>query len=115
MSDRYRKKPVEVRAWQWLFSPEQKPSPVWIMDALSCWPAIGGVNFEPEHPAGPRMLIVTLEGVMVASLGDWIIQGVKGELYPCKPDIFALTYTPVELDAPQFRPGAVSMAEWYGH
>jgi hypothetical protein len=39
-------------------------------------------------------LIQTLEGVMIARPGDWIIRGVKGELYPCKPDVFALTYEP---------------------
>lgn len=40
--------------------------------------------------------IETLEGTMRAEPGDWIIKGVKGEYYPCKPDIFALTYEPVE-------------------
>lgn len=39
--------------------------------------------------------IATLEGTMRAEVGDWIIQGVKGELYPCKPDIFAATYEAV--------------------
>jgi hypothetical protein len=38
--------------------------------------------------------IVTLEGVMLVSWGDWIIRGVKGEIYPCKPDIFEMTYEP---------------------
>ena len=38
--------------------------------------------------------IPTLEGVMKAKPGDWIIRGIKGELYPCKPDIFAATYEP---------------------
>jgi hypothetical protein len=38
------------------------------------------------------MYIETLEGVMHASAGDWVIQGVSGELYPCKPDIFEQTY-----------------------
>lgn len=41
-----------------------------------------------------RMHIPTLEGVMVATEGDWIIRGIKGELYPCKPDIFEATYEP---------------------
>ena len=41
------------------------------------------------------LLIPTLEGVMKGVEGDWIIKGVKGELYPCKPDIFAETYEPV--------------------
>lgn len=40
--------------------------------------------------------IPTLEGLMVATEGDWIIRGVKGELYPCKPDIFAATYEQAE-------------------
>jgi len=40
--------------------------------------------------------IETLEGTMVALPGDWIIRGVKGEMYPCKPDIFEATYEPVE-------------------
>ena len=40
------------------------------------------------------MSILTLEGVVIAQPGDWIIRGVKGELYPCKPDIFAATYEP---------------------
>jgi hypothetical protein len=40
--------------------------------------------------------IKTLEGVMIARPGDWIIRGVQGELYPCKPDIFATTYEPVD-------------------
>jgi hypothetical protein len=40
--------------------------------------------------------IYTLEGFMLASPGDWIIAGVKGERYPCKPDIFEATYEPAE-------------------
>ncbi len=42
------------------------------------------------------LTISTLEGEMLASVGDYIIKGVKGELYPCKPDIFALTYAKVD-------------------
>ena len=41
-----------------------------------------------------ELVIATLEGAMRASPGDWIIKGVKGEFYPCKPDIFAATYEP---------------------
>lgn len=43
-----------------------------------------------------ELKIETLEGVMTASPGDYIIQGVKGEIYPCKPDIFEMTYEKVE-------------------
>lgn len=43
-----------------------------------------------------HLVIATLEGDMIASPGDWIIKGIKGEFYPCKPDIFEATYEPVE-------------------
>lgn len=45
---------------------------------------------------GSEVIIATLEGAMHCSLGDWIIKGVKGEFYPCKPDIFAATYEEVK-------------------
>lgn len=44
------------------------------------------------------IVIKTLQGEMTAKPGDWIIKGVKGEFYPCKPDIFAATYEPVEAE-----------------
>lgn len=47
-------------------------------------------------PVERCVFIKTLEGVMRGDLGDWLITGVKGEVYPCKPDIFAATYEPVE-------------------
>lgn len=47
-------------------------------------------SYDPEH-----LTISTLEGRMRADLGDWIIRGVAGEFYPCKPDIFEATYEPV--------------------
>ena len=50
-------------------------------------------NVHGDRPFG--IAIQTLEGVMVASPGDWIIRGVQGEFYPCKPDIFEATYEPV--------------------
>lgn len=48
--------------------------------------------------------IHTLEGVMTAEKGDWVIRGVKGEFYPCKPDIFAATYDPVREPGPYSAP-----------
>jgi hypothetical protein len=51
---------------------------------------------KPLPDGGPGLLIPTDEGLMLASPDDWIIRGVKGEFYPCKPDIFELTYEPVE-------------------
>lgn len=47
----------------------------------------------PEHPS--MLVIDTLEGQMTANPGDWIIRGVQGEFYPCKPSIFEATYEPV--------------------
>ena len=49
----------------------------------------------PENPTGVYGQIKTLEGVLTCVPGDWVITGVKGEKYPCKPDIFAQTYEPV--------------------
>lgn len=49
-------------------------------------------NFDKENW---ELRIPTLEGVMTADVGDWIIRGVKGEFYPCKPDIFDATYEEV--------------------
>ena len=51
---------------------------------------------EHDESGNPILKIQTLEGVMTASLGDWIIKGLRGEFYPCKPDIFEKTYQPVE-------------------
>ncbi len=53
---------------------------------------MGGAAFEPDHADGPRICIATLEGVHLATPGDFIIQGIKVEIYPCKPDNFEMTY-----------------------
>lgn len=74
---RYRKKPVEIEAVQWKGT---NASEVFAF-------AKGKVK-----RAGLALSIQTLEGLMFASLGDYIIKGVKGEFYPCKPDIFEETY-----------------------
>jgi len=73
---KYRKKPVVIEAWQ---NVTDAAIPEWLQGR-------GSGN------AGGNLTIVTLEGVMTASPGDWVIQGVKGEVYPCKPDIFVATY-----------------------
>lgn len=85
---KFRKKPVEIEAMQLT-----KES------FLDVWHFLGGLmNIDewddaelPEDKC--EMVIKTLEGKHTASQGDWIIKGVKGEFYPCKPDIFKLTYT----------------------
>jgi hypothetical protein len=86
----YRKKPVVIDAQCWLGTAETAVSIVnWILDS-------GGEAYYVVDPiaARPYIAIETLEGVMRASVGDWIIRGVQGEFYPCKPDVFEATYEP---------------------
>lgn len=89
---KFRKKPVVIEAVQiegrfWW--------PDWFHDAVSRNDVL--VYGCGKYAEGPRYVeIKTLEGTMRADEGDWIIKGVKGELYPCKPDIFEATYEAVE-------------------
>jgi hypothetical protein len=78
---KYRKKPVVIEAQLH----EGPGTQAWI--AMWCH----GI----PTPDG-KVVISTLEGAMTCDVGDWVIQGVKGEFYPCKPDIFAATYEAVE-------------------
>ncbi|MGL5271465.1 MAG: hypothetical protein ACRC7I_13260 [Selenomonadaceae bacterium] len=95
---KYRKKPVEVEAFQYdgdfINSKGESYVPKWAIDALNGFTLqIGSFDFK-DDPAG--LYIRTLEGTMRIDIGDFIIQGVNGELYPCKPDIFEKTYEKVE-------------------
>jgi hypothetical protein len=98
----FRKKPVVIEAFQ--MTPARRADnsdwPAWLHEA---W------NGEPMHPGSvwpshrsasdgtDPVMIGSLGGPVLCSWGDWIIRGVKGELYPCKPDIFAATHEPVDL------------------
>ena len=82
---KYRKKPVVIEAVQ--FDGENFQEILEFAKGKSMW----WIN-HPSH----GMVITTLEGDMKASKGDYIIKGVKGEFYPCKPDIFELIYALVE-------------------
>lgn len=102
------KKPVEIEAVQWDGNRVVGDVPDWLSKALNS----GGA---PDTTPGCVMRfrnevhIGTLEGVMIAKPGDYIIQGVKGELYPCKPDIFDATYDSVDeprSPAPTFKAGS---------
>lgn len=83
----YRKKPVIIEAVKW--DGDSGTANSFIGEAY-------GVDWEysPDAPTF-SILILTLEGKMLCNVGDWIIKGVKGEFYPCKPDIFEATYEPV--------------------
>ena len=97
---KYRKKPIVVEAVQLRWD-------TW--DEMCSHAGVGkltdgkpeGTQKDPETGTalpddGPGLLIPTLEGLMLGRPGDWIIKGVKGELYPCKPDVFEATYEPTE-------------------
>lgn len=81
---KFRKKPIVIEAFQMGFD----VTPDWYT-GKGCW----GDNGETWE------IIETLEGNMKVGVGDWVIKGVNGEIYPCKPDIFEKTYELV--DAPQ--------------
>lgn len=85
----FRKKAIVIEAFRWTGGPDQEEAPVWAVDAIKN----GIITVQPG-----RLTIKTLEGEMQAAVGDWIIRGVKGELYPCKPDIFSATYECAEID-----------------
>ena len=80
---KFRKKPVVIEAIQWTGSN--------LKDVIEF---LGGASWMN----GRGLIIKTLEGELHASVGDFIIRGVAGEFYPCKPDIFEKTYEPVEKD-----------------
>lgn len=90
MNNRFRKKPIVIEAFTvgsaWHLYPDRAAElPQWLREACET----GVVTFVEDH-----CHIRTSEGVMRGDPHDWIIQGVKGELYPCKPDIFTATYEP---------------------
>jgi hypothetical protein len=88
---KFRKKPVVIEAIQ--FTGDKHS-----FDAIWRWmdgddvdsPMCGYEGPDENHPVSFQ--IKTLEGRVRASAGDWVIKGIKGEFYPCKPDIFAMTY-----------------------
>lgn len=100
---KFRKKPVVIDAIRWTGANVQE-----VTTFLSGFEVhVVNVGESPDAPPvrcigrfdyttmQPTIAIETLEGTMKAIPGDWIIRGVKGEFYPCKPDIFAATYESV--------------------
>ena len=88
---KYRKKPVVIEAFKFDgyfidFAVEPYP-PCWVFDGLDT----GVLTVENQGD----LYVNTLEGKMLVSIGDYIIKGIQGELYPCKPDIFEATYEQV--------------------
>ena len=91
---KFRKKPIVIEAVQFTYPPTS--------ELLTWCPAIRNTRKNRHPDAKGEVDIVTLEDGQdgrarhVATEGDWIIKGVAGEFYPCKPDIFAATYEPME-------------------
>ena len=83
----FRKKPVVVAAVQ--YGPYTTPSMELMLHMAG----------QRTHLTTKGLVIETLEGPLTAQIGDWIIKGIQGELYACKPDIFEQTYEKVEDDA----------------
>jgi len=84
----FRKKPVEIEAIQL-----RSDTLIELYDFLGITNKGSFLNCgHGIDPTDGKFKITTLEGVHIAEINDWIIKGVKGEFYPCKPDIFEMTY-----------------------
>jgi hypothetical protein len=90
---KFRKKPVVIEAFMWDAKTDGGGSvfPAWAIEAFKK----NKMRFVNQGTPEVSIQIDTLEGQMKARRNDYIIQGVKGELYPCKPDIFEAAYEPV--------------------
>ena len=94
MTNKYRKKPIVIEAM--LFDGLNTEDILdWVEPYFDSYDSpldIGGTVIDPSLSELSYFTIETLEGTMRGEPGDWIIRGVKGEFYPCKPDIFEQTY-----------------------
>jgi hypothetical protein len=95
---RYTKKPITIEAFQ--FTKERRTDnsdwPEWMHHAWNLERGTANSIFPTAQDTGDGTIsIATLEGIMEVSWDDWVIRGVVGELYPCKPEVFAMSYDPV--------------------
>lgn len=98
---KYRKKPVVIEAFQMTRKRRLDNSewPSWLHDAWNEHYSNAGALYPENYPKSDGMdhlMIMTLEGPLRVDWDDWIIRGVEGEIYPCKPSIFASTYEPLD-------------------
>lgn len=93
---KFRKKPVVIEAFNYdgdlISSDGSFYVPLWAEEAYRK----GEFVYRECGESPAELFIQTLEGEMHVAVGDWIIKGIKGEIYPCKPDIFEATYEPVD-------------------
>lgn len=109
---KFRKKPVVIEAIQWNGNSNKHEIEMFIQKELKI-----ELESETAYVAGKgapifSLLIETLEGIMRANAGDWIIKGVNGEYYPCKPDIFQKTYELADYPSTKEDELAINFAEW---
>jgi len=94
---KYRKKPIVIEAEQWTLDPDIRNR---IGLAIMTWEndtfGSSALTFDPQDGS---VSFRTLEGIVKARVGDWIITGVEGEFYPCKPSVFEATHELVEGEA----------------
>ena len=94
MSSFYRKKPLVIEAFQMTLNRRWDNSewPEWLNKAWNLETGEGAMWIDPDDPKGEHLVLGTKEGVHRVSWDDWIIRGIQGELYACKPGIFEATY-----------------------
>lgn len=94
---RYRKKPIEIEAVQYTGDNVNEIAEFMHTSVFALQISMDtALRMDGDYRWNKHIRIPTLEGTMTADCGDWIIKGVKGEFYPCKPDIFNETYEKVE-------------------
>ena len=95
---KYRKKPIVIEAFKYdgKYDFLEIPNiPEWAISSFDIGDIFYGCGMDDNGEYLEDLFIKTLEGIHCVSKGDYIIKGVKGELYPCKPDIFEQTYEEV--------------------
>ena len=88
MVKKYKKKPVVIEALQFTDDVER-------LEELAHFIDNQNLRVSYKDPDNPKLILDTLEGIMEASVNDYIIKGIQGEFYPCKPEIFKDTYDEV--------------------
>lgn len=109
----FRKRPVIIQAVQW--TGENLREVICFTDGpLDARSTHASMKWEDycDLVKSDGLKIYTLEGKMSADVGDWIIKGVKGEHYPCKPDVFELTYEPARTQPPSLVDEPVEVVGW---
>lgn len=98
---KFRSRVVVIDAWRFpgrinLQATEFRAMPEWLKIISGGAETIANIRPGQVVAVGNQLHVATLEGVMIASPGDWIIRGTEGELYPCKPSVFERKYEPAE-------------------